>query len=230
VIVRGRGPSLTGSGLADPVHDPMIELYNSTNSPPIASNDNWQTTQKTEIEGTGLAPGNALESAIVQTLAPGNYTVVLRDKDTSAARLGIVEVFDVAPAANAVLGNLSSRGFVGTGDNVLIGGMIVGPSSTGNANVLVRSLGPSLGAFGVANALPDPTIKLFNASGTPIAANDDWRSNEATILSQAPTLAPPRNEEAALVVALAPGQYTAIVEGKNATGVATVEAYALVSP
>ncbi len=230
VVVRGRGPSLTGSGLADPVHDPIIELYNSTNNPPIATNDNWQTTQKTEIEATGLAPGNALESAIVQTLSPGNYTVVLRDKDTSAARLGIVEVFDVAPAANAVLGNLSSRGFVGTGDNVLIGGMIVGPSSTGNANVLVRSLGPSLGAFGVTGALPDPTIKLFNASGTQIAANDDWRSNEDTILFQAPTLAPPRNEEAALVVALAPGQYTAIVEGKNATGVATVEAYALVSP
>jgi hypothetical protein len=230
VIVRGRGPSLTGSGLADPVHDPIIELYSSTNNPPIATNDNWQTTQKTEIEGTGLAPSNTLESAIVQTLAPGNYTVVLRDKDTSAARLGIVEVFDVAPAANAVLGNLSSRGFVGTGDNVLIGGMIVGPSGTGSANVLVRSLGPSLGAFGVANALPDPTIKVFNASGTQIAANDDWRSNEATILSQAPTLAPSRNEEAALIVALAPGQYTAIVEGKNATGVATVEAYALVSP
>jgi hypothetical protein len=139
-------------------------------------------------------------------------------------------VFDVAPAANAALGNLSSRGFVGTGDNVLIGGVIVGPLGTDSANVLVRSLGPSLGAFGVAGALPDPTIKLFNASGTQIAANDDWRSNEATILAQAPTLAPSRDEEAALVAVLAPGQYTAIVEGKNATGVATVETYALVSP
>lgn len=230
VVVRGRGPSLTGSGLADPVHDPIIELYNSTNSSPIASNDDWQTTQKTEIEGTGLAPSSPLESAIVQTLAPGNYTVILRDKDTSAARLGIVEVFDVAPAANAALGNLSSRGFVGTGDNVLIGGVIVGPLGTGSANVLVRSLGPSLGAFGVAGALPDPTIKLFNASGTPIAANDDWRANEAAIQAQAPTLAPSRNEEAALIAVLPPGQYTAIVEGKNATGVATVEAYALISP
>jgi hypothetical protein len=231
VVVRGRGPSLAASGIADPLHDPIIELYNSTpGAGPIATNDNWQQTQKTEIEGTGLAPESPLESAIVQTLAPGNYTVILRDKDTSAARLGIVEVFDVAPAANAQLGNLSSRGFVGTGDNVLIGGVIVGPSGTGNANVLVRSLGPSLGAFGVAGALPDPTIKLFNASGTQIAANDDWRSNEATILAQGPTLAPPRDEEAALVAVLAPGQYTAIVEGKNATGVATVETYALISP
>jgi hypothetical protein len=231
VIVRGRGPSLMAFGIADPLHDPIIELYNSAaGATPIATNDDWQQTQKTEIEGTGLAPESPLESAIVQTLAPGNYTVILRDKDTSAARLGIVEVFDVAPAANAQLGNLSSRGFVGAGDDVLIGGVIVGPASIGDANVLVRSLGPSLGTFGVANALPDPTIKLFDQNGTQIAANDDWRANEAAIQAQAPTLAPSRDEEAALIATLAPGQYTAIIEGKNATGVATVEVYALVPP
>jgi len=232
VVVRGRGPSLIGQpGITDPLHDPVIELYNiNTNAGPIATNDDWQLTQKTEIEGTGLAPTSPVESAIVQTLAPGNYTVILRDKDTSAARLGIVEVFDVAPAANAQLGNLSSRGFVGTGDNVLIGGIIVGPASTPNANLLVRSLGPSLSGFGVSGTLPDPTIKLFTQNGTQIAANDDWRTNEAAIMAAAPTLAPPRNEEPALLASLAPGSYTVIVEGKNATGVATVEVYALLSP
>jgi hypothetical protein len=231
VIVRGRGPSLTAFGIADPLHDPIIELYNSTpGAGAIATNDNWQQTQKTEIEGTGLAPESPLESAIVQTLAPGAYTVILRDKDMSAARLGIVEVFDVAPAANAQLGNLSSRGFVGTGNNVLIGGVIVGPASTGNANILVRSLGPSLGAFGVSGALPDPRLRLVNQNGTQIASNDDWHTNEAAILAKAPTLAPTRDEEPALVTALAPGQYTAIVEGKNVTGVATVEVYSLTSP
>jgi hypothetical protein len=227
VILRGRGPSLSNSGISDPVHDPVIELYNSTNNPPIATNDNWQTTQKTEIEATGLAPADPLESAIVQTLAPGGYTVIVRDKDTSAARPGIVEVFDVGPASNAQLGNLSSRGFVGTSDNVLIGGIIIGPDGTGNANLLVRSLGPSLGTFGVAGALPDPKLKLVDQNGAELAANDDWHSNEAAIQAQAPTLAPSRNEEAALVASLPPGLYTVIVEGKNATGVATVEIYAL---
>jgi hypothetical protein len=177
-----------------------------------------------------LAPESPLESAIVQTLAPGAYTVILRDKDMSAARLGIVEVFDVAPAANAQLGNLSSRGFVGTGDNVLIGGVIIGPPSTGSATILVRSLGPSLADFGVSGALPDPKLRLVNENGAQIASNDDWRTNQAAIQAQAPTLAPSRDEEPALIGSLTPGQYTAIVEGKNATGVATVEVYALTSP
>jgi hypothetical protein len=232
ILVRGRGPSLSGfQGIADPLHDPVIELYNSTpGNSAIATNDNWQTSHKTEIEATGLAPSSPLESAIVQTLAPGAYTVILRDKDTSAARLGIVEVFDVSPATNAQLGNLSSRGFVGTGDNVLVGGVIVGPASTGNANLLVRSLGPSLGNFGVAGTLPDPKLRLVNQNGTEVASNDDWRANESAIQSQAPTLAPPRNEEAALIASVAPGLYTVIVEGKNATGVATVEVYSLTPP
>jgi hypothetical protein len=232
VLVRGRGPSLSGfQGISDPLHDPTIELYNSTpGNGAIATNDNWQTTQKTEIEGTGLAPSSPLESAIVQTLAPGAYTAILRDKDTSAARLGIVEVFDVSPATNGQLGNLSSRGFVGTGDNVLIGGVIVGPAGTGNANLLVRSLGPSLGNFGVSGALPDPKLKLVSQNGTEVAANDDWHANEAAIQAQAPGLAPSRNEEAALVASLPPGLYTVVVEGKNATGVATVEVYSLSPP
>lgn len=232
VIVRGRGPSLAGIGnISDPIHDPTLELYNSTpNNPPIATNDNWEASQKTEIEATGLAPTSPLESAIVQTLAPGNYTVIVRDKDTSAARLGIVEVFDVSPATNAQLGNLSSRGFVGTGDNVLIGGVIVGPANTGANNILVRSLGPSLGAFGVSGGLADPTVKLIDQNGTTIAANDNWRANEAAIQAAAPTLAPSDDNEAALIAPLTPGLYTAVVEGNNSTGVATVEIYSLGSP
>jgi hypothetical protein len=228
VLLRGRGPSLAGfQGITDPVHDPVLELYNSIpNQPAIATNDNWQSSQKNEIEGTGLAPSSPLEGAIVQTLAPGAYTVILRDKDLSSARLGIVEIFDVGPAANAQLGNLSSRGFVGTGDNVLIGGVILGGGS-GNANVFVRALGPSLGSFGVSGALPDPTLRLVDQNGAQLATNDNWRANEAAIQAQAPTLAPSRDEEAALIASLPPGQYTAVVEGKNATGVATVEIYAL---
>ena len=144
MVVRGRGPSLAGiPGISDPLHDPILELYNSNpSSGPIAENDNWQDDQRAEISNSGLAPGSTKDSAIIQTLAPGAYTVIVRDKDTSAARLGIVEVFDVAPAASSQLGNLSSRGFVGTGENVLIGGVIVGPANTGRVTLLVRSLGP----------------------------------------------------------------------------------------
>lgn len=226
VVVLGRGPSI-GAGIADPVHDPFLELYNSSSTTPIATNDNWQDSQATEISNTGLAPGSPLDSAIVQDLAPGTYTVIVRDKDTSAARLGIVEVFDVAAAASARLANLSSRGFVGTGDNVLIGGVIIGPAGTGNGNILVRSLGPSLDTFGVSGTLPDPKLRLVDQNGAQVAANDDWRTNEAAIQSQAPSLAPSRDAEPALLATLAPGIYTVIVEGKNATGVATVEIYAL---
>lgn len=228
VLLRGRGPSLAGfQGITDPLHDPVLELYNSTpNQPAIATNDNWQSNQKDEINGTGLAPTSPLEAAIVQTLAPGAYTVIVRDKDTSAARLGIVEIFDVAPAANAQLGNLSSRGFVGGGDNVLIGGVILG-GGTGNGTLFVRSLGPSLGSFGVSGALPDPTLRLVDQNGAELATNDSWRANEAAIQAQAPTLAPSRDEEPALIASLPPGQYTVVVEGKGANGVATVEIYAL---
>ena len=228
VIVRGRGPSLSGSGIADPLHDPTLELFNTLSG--IAANDDWQTNQQDEIIATGLAPESPLESAIVKTLAPGAYTVVLRDKDTSAPRLGIVEVFDLEPAASSQLGNLSSRGFVGTGDNVLIGGLIVGPPTRGNASILVRSLGPSLSSLGVAGALPDPKLKLVDQNGAQIAANDDWRANQDAILAQAPTLAPSMDAEAALLASVAPGPYTVIVEGKNATGVATVEVYAISPP
>jgi hypothetical protein len=230
VLLRGRGPSLSASGISDPLHDPEIELFNNASNTPISSNDNWQSPQKTEIEATGLAPSNPLESALVVTLAPGGYTVILHDKDTSAARLGIVEVFDVSPATNGQLGNLSSRGLVLSGDNVLIGGVIIGPAGTANGNFLVRSLGPSLPAFGVAGALPDPKLRVVDQNGAEVASNNDWRTNEAAIQAQAPSLAPPRDEEPALIASLAPGLYTVVVEAQNGGGVATVEVYALTPP
>jgi hypothetical protein len=233
IVVRGRGPSLNGfPGITDPLHDPILELYNNATpgAPPIATNDDWQNPNGTEVSNTGLAPSHPLESAIVRTLGPGNYSVILRDKDLSAPRLGLVEVFDISPASNSQLGNLSSRGFVGIGDNLLIGGVIVGPASTGNANVLVRSLGPSLTGFGVPGALADPRITVKNQDGTTLAGNDDWRANEAAITAQAPNLAPSRNEESALIISLAPGQYTVIVDSKSGTGVATVEVYGLTGP
>jgi hypothetical protein len=94
----------------------------------------------------------------------------------------------------------------------------------------VRSLGPSLTQFGVSGALGDPRLTVVNQSGTPLASNDDWRANEAAITAQAPNLAPSRNEESALIISLAPGQYTAVVDTKGSPGVATVEVYGLTGP
>jgi len=143
-----------------------------------------------------------------------------------------VEVYDLAQSANARLGNISSRGFVDTGDNVMIGGFIVGGPTGENGRVLVRALGPSLTNSGVAGALSDPTLELHDGNGATIASNDNWKlrsdggSQQAEIEST--SIAPTNDLESALLRDLAPGNYTAIVRGNNnATGVGLVEVYNL---
>jgi hypothetical protein len=218
VIVRAIGPSLT---LPDKLADPMLELRNSSGAL-IATNDDWRSTQEAEITGT-IPPLNDKESAIVQLLDPGAYTAVIRDVN-NATGVGLVEVYDLSQAAGSRLGNISTRGFVDTGDNVMIGGTIV----TGlPAKVVVRAIGPSLAGSGVANALQNPMVELINANGFRIEANDDWRSGQApSIIGFG--LAPSDDRESAVYQILVPGAYTAIVRGKdNSTGIAVVEAYQL---
>src|SRR4051812_46673885 len=140
VIVRAMGPSLTNAGVPDALANPTIELHDNTGAI-IASNDNWKSTQKAEIEATGVAPKNDFEAAIVKTLAPGAYTAVMRGAGDTTG-VGIVEVFDLTASATSKLANISSRGFVDAGDNVMIAGIIVG--QTGAAQVIVRGIGPSL--------------------------------------------------------------------------------------
>jgi hypothetical protein len=179
-----------------------------------------------------MPPTNDLESAIVATLAPGNYTAILAGKNGGTG-VGLVEVYDLAQAANSKLANISSRGFVDTGDNVMIGGFIVGGGtggSTSTAKVIVRALGPSVPVTG---ALGDPTLELHDGNGTTIATNDNWKINDQTQQSQeadirATTIPPTNDLESALVATLVPGNYTAIVRGKsNSTGVGLVEVYNL---
>jgi hypothetical protein len=220
VILRGVGPSLTVPGkLADPV----IQLFNGAGAN-IAGNDDWKTDQQ-NVESTGLAPTNDRESAIVMTLDPGNYTVVMRGKNNGSG-IGVVDMFDIGLAANARLANVSSRGLIGTGDNVLIGGFFAGPQTAFVTRVVVRAIGPSLSAFGVPQPIQDPTLEIRNRDGNLIASNDDWQTDQKTAI-QATGLQPSDARESAIVLTnFEPGPYTAIVRGKNnTTGVGLVEIY-----
>jgi hypothetical protein len=224
VIVRAIGPSLTNFGVPGALSDPVLELHGPGGFVTI-TNNNWRDSQAIEIQATGLAPSDDLESAIVAILPPGAYTAVVRGNNGGTG-VGSVEAYDLEPAADVQLANISTRGFVESGDNVMIGGFILGNGSA-NARILVRAIGPSLTAFGVPNALPDPTLELHNNNGEIIAANDDWREVQQTEI-EATGLAPSDDRESAIVQNFPPGAYTAVVRGKNtATGVALVEAYRL---
>jgi hypothetical protein len=232
IIVRGIGPSLPVNGS---LADPTLELHQGNAT--LATNDNWKLndqtgqSQEAEIRATTIPPGNDLESAIVATLSPGSYTAVLAGKNGGTG-VGLVEVYDLAQGANSRLANISSRGFVDTGDNVMIGGLIVGGPSGDSARVMVRALGPSLTSSGVAGTLNDPILELHDGNGATIASNDNWKTRPNGTSQQAEieaTTIPPTNDlESALVRVLPPGNYTAVVRGTNSsTGVGLVEVYNL---
>ena len=226
VMVRGIGPSLAGFGIADPLADPTVEVHDNTST--LATNDDWKlradnTSQEAEIAAIGLAPSNDKESAIMLTLPANNsnYTAVLRGKNNTTG-IGVVEAYDLDLAANSRLANISTRGLVESGDNVLIGGLI---TNTGLTKVVVRAIGPSLGSFGINQPLLDPTLELYDGSGTVIATNDDWETSQKSEIEEA-HLAPTVPSESAIFAVLRAGNYTAVVRGKNgATGIAVVEAY-----
>ncbi len=230
VIVRAIGPSLTQYGVPGALQDPTLELHDHTGAM-IDFNDNWMDSANEQaIIDSGLAPSNNLESAILATLDPGNYTAIIRGNNgTTGAAL--VEVYDLGTASldvssNAQLANISTRGLVQTGDNVMIGGFIVRGDMP--ATVIVRAIGPSLTAYGVAGALQDPTLELHDGTGAVIGTNDNWQNDPGAAQIQADHLAPTDNRESATIVTLAPGNYTAIVRGQNdTTGVALVEAFVL---
>jgi hypothetical protein len=202
--------------------DPTLRLFDSSGAP-VASNNNWREIQAAAIQQTNLAPTDDRESAILATLAPGAYTAVVSGNNNGSG-VALVEVYDLQQSAGSKLANISTRGLVGTGANVMIGGTIVtGPDA---ARVLFRAIGPSLTSAGIANALANPQLELFDSNGSKRASNDDWKTNQQPVLA---TGLPPTNDnESALVADLPPGGYTAVVSGVNgATGVALAEAYQL---
>jgi len=222
VLLRALGPTLSQFGVTGVLADPTLELHNSAGAL-LTSNDNWKDTQQSAIMATGKAPPNNLESAILSTLAPGNYTAIVRGKNNTTG-VALVEAYDIDMATATTLTNISTRGFVETGQNVMIGGFI---SGNGAVNVIVRALGPTLTQFGVPNVLADPTLELHDANGATIASNDNWADTQQAAI-QASGFAPPNAKESAIVITRPAGNTTAIVRGKNnTTGNALVEVYIL---
>jgi hypothetical protein len=233
IMVRAIGPSQNANGqaVAGALQDPTLELHDSTGAV-IATNDNWKSddktgqSQQTIVEGTGIPPKDDRESAIVMTLNPGKYTAIVRGKNDTTG-IALVEAYDLNPFATSKLANISTRDAVGSGDNVMIGGFIVGPTNAAPATVLIRGLGPSLTGEGVPNALPDPTLQLKDANGNTLKTNDNWRDSQETEI-QNTGIPPGDDRESAMVTDIAPGNYTAILAGKDNTGGnALVEVYSL---
>lgn len=233
VVLRAIGPSLTVSGVTGALADPLIELHDADGAL-IDTNDNWMdnsTEDQMVLTDNNLAPDDPLESALVETLDPNPYTAIVSGvNDTTGVAL--VEVFDLDTTTDGQLANLSSRGLVGTGENILDGGFILGPDTNGVASVIVRALGPSLTDLGVTGALQDPLLELHTTdtegNDLIIATNDNWMdSPDAQTIIDA-GLAPTNDSESALVVIPQPGAYTAVVRGvADTTGVALVEIYNL---
>jgi hypothetical protein len=225
VILRAIGPSLQGSGLSDVLADPILELHDAGGGL-ITANNNWRDDEASasELATMGLMPANDAESALVINLLPGHYTAIIGGNNGTTG-MGLVEVYDGALAADSQLANISTRGFVGTGDHVLIGGFVIGGNGRGNGRVVIRALGPSLSAFGITGVLPNPVLALKNANGSTVISDDDWQDSQEMEINQT-GLAPTEMHESALVTSLSDGNYTAIISGQNdATGVAVVEIY-----
>jgi hypothetical protein len=223
VVVRGLGPTLTQFGVSGVLADPTLNLHDATHT--IATNDNWKDAQQTAIEATGLAPQNDAESAIVLTLPPGNYTAILSGNNGTTG-VGLVEVYDISGGGLSELTNVSTRGLVGTGENVVIAGFITG-GGNGPTQVVVRGLGPTLVQFGVSGTLADPTVILMDSNGNVVQSNDNWRDSQQPEIQNS-GLQPPNDLEAAILATVPAGNYTAILSGNGGgTGIGLVEVYKL---
>ena len=225
VLLRAIGPSMTVGGNPVPgrMADPTLELRDS-NGVLLTSNDNWKDSpERTQIEATGFQPSDDRESAILRTLAPAAYTAILRGKDNTTG-IALVEVYDRGLSVDSLLANISSRSFVETADNVLIGGFIAGNQSA-STDILVRALGPST-KNSLPNALDDPTLELHDSNGTMLASNDNWKDAPERAQIEGTGIPPSHDLESAIFRTLAPAPYTAIVRGKDGgLGVGVVEIY-----
>lgn len=225
VILRALGPSLSDSGVAGALANPVLNVFDASGTP-ISSNDDWQQDPGAdEIAADGLAPHDNAEAATVLTLAPAAYTVVVSGRNATTG-VGLVEAYDLSPNVGSRLANISTRGSVGTDDNVLISGFIVG--DVASASVIVRALGPSLPPADVSEPLSDPNLTIFDANGALIAENDNWQDDTSADDIEQNGLAPTKTAESATALLLPAGSYSAVVQGADGgTGVGLVEVYHL---
>ncbi|HEX8678654.1 MAG TPA: hypothetical protein VF683_01735 [Chthoniobacterales bacterium] len=221
IIARGLGPSLGASGVSNTLQDPVLRLFSGPTV--IAANDNWAESDPATIAASGFQPQDGRESAVVATLDPGAYTVILSGAQNGQG-VALVEVYDLDSTSPTTLVNISTRGVVRAGDNVMIGGLVVSGASAGQ--FVVRAVGPSLAAQGIPDPLPNPVLQLHDINGNMIGFNDDWDQSPPGEL-QSMGLAPSSELEAAIVSTLPPGNYTAIVRSisPSTSGVALVEIY-----
>ncbi len=227
VVIRAVGPSLAEVGLTGQLADPVLTVYDA-NQNQVATNDDWfNTGTAATISSYGLDPSNSRESAVYLTLQPGAYTVIVKSFSNAdfpaTTGVGLFELYDLS-SNGARAGNISTRGQVLGGDNVLIGGTIIG--GTDAKEVIVRAIGPSLAAAGITGPLANPTLELHDANGLLLESNDDWQNSPDASAISAENLAPQNAKESALLADLNPGAYTAIVKGSDGgVGVALVEVY-----
>ena len=226
VVVRGLGPSLARFNLSGLLLDPVLELRQADGSL-ILRTDNWKDNQRVQIEGSIYQPEDDRESVILATLQPAAYTVTLSGKNQTTG-IGVVEVYDNDQEADSELANISTRGFVQTADNVMIGGFMLGFGSD-NARIAVRGLGPSLSQFGLSNVLADPTLELHDSNGATLVSNDDWQSDPVSagqLTANGLALQDPK--ESGIFTSLPPGAFTAILAGQSGgVGIGVVEIYNL---
>jgi hypothetical protein len=226
VVMRGIGPSLLAFGVSDALLDPILELH-SSNGALILRNDNWKADQRGQIEGGPFQPGDDRESVILASLQPAAFTAILSGKNNTGG-VGLVEVYDNNQAADSQLGNISTRGFVRAGNDVMIGGFILGgnPNST---RIALRGIGPSLAQYGLNAVLQDPTLELRDGNGATLISNDNWTDDPMSAgLLTANGLGLSDLKESGIFTSLPAGQFTAILAGKNGgTGIGLIEVYNL---
>lgn len=228
VVLRALGPSLGSSDVTQTVADPTLTLFDAFGNA-IATNDDWQSDPgASQIEAEGLAPSEPVEAATIQTLAPGAYTFVVTGKDLMPG-VGLVEAYDLSPLASSKLANLSTRGAVGSGDDVLISGFIVGEVASNT--VVIRAIGPSLASGGVVAPLSDPMLIVYDSNGSAIASNNSWQDDASAADIMQDGLAPTDPLEAATLLRLPAGAYTTTVSGVDGgTGVGLAEFFDLQAP
>ncbi len=178
LILRAIGPSLTQFGVPNVLADPVLELHGPGTFVTVTSDD-WRDdpVQEALIKASGIPPTDDLESAIDATLPSGAYTAIVRGKDNTSG-VALIEVYDLNYAVDSKLANISTRAFVSTGDDIVIGGFLLGGHS-GEDRIVVRGMGPSLAAAGVPNVLANPTLELRDGNGALLVANNDWQDDPA---------------------------------------------------